>query len=115
MNKLIALISVALFLSSCMGEREYQLRAKDIKAKMAHRQTAEITLDGPINIPAGGKMVIPFALPAYQQTDIPNGQAIAANAVVDGVKTAAIAGTVMYGIHNASGDTTSTTNVVQGE
>ena len=106
-EKSIAMLATALsgcvmlfLLTGCgMTELEYNLRKADIQNKASHPVLATVVIRGPLELKDGAVLEIPFQLFPYTDTKIPDGQAIWANVVSNGVIVGATAATVMYGAH----------------
>ena len=111
--KHIALIIAALAcLTSCMTDKEYQLRKQDIEAKTVHPATySPFVIKGPVTIPEGGEMVITVPNMPYQQTAIPDGQAYQLKALgITATTATAITGGYFIKSANKGGDKTTINN-----
>ena len=105
----IACICMALLCSSCMTDKEYQLRAKDIEAKAAHPATYQpLVLNGPLELKEGASIVSTTPSQPYVHTPIPDGAAIQASVIKDITTTAGLVTLGVVGAANA-GDSTKTT------
>lgn len=107
----IACICMALLCASCMTDKEYQLRAKDIEAKAAHPATYQpLVLNGPLELKEGASIVTNTPSQPYVPADIPNGAAIQAGVIKDITTTAGLVTLGVVGAVNA-GDSTKTTTI----
>ena len=111
LSNLILLLFAIFIFSGCMTERQAWLTSKDMQAKQAWPAFGEIVMEGPLNIPQGGKLVIPYPNQPYKNYPVPDDGARIAGTITNGVQTAAVVGTVIYGLHKAghSGTTKNTT------
>jgi len=112
MKTFIILLIFSFLLSSCMTEREYQLRKSDIDAKKAWPATyVPVRIKGPLTIPEGGEMIVTVPNMPYQHANIPDGQAIQAKLASDALHTGALLSGAIYSIHKANkGDKGTTVN-----
>lgn len=112
MKRAAIAIIAAVTLTSCMMDKEYQLRKHDIEAKQAHPATySPFVIKGPVTIPEGGEMVITVPNMPYQQTAIPDGQAYQLKALgITAATATAITGGYFIKSASKGGDTTTTNN-----
>jgi len=105
-------MTLALFvLCSCMSDKEYQLRAKDIEAKKAHPATYQpLVVTGPLTLQEGATIVATTPSQPYVPTDIPNGAQIQSQTIQSLANTAGLVGLGAMGIYKA-GDSTKVYNV----
>ena len=114
MGILIAIL-LAFLAASCMTEREYQLRKRDLEAKAAHAPTYQpLVLQGPLSLDAGASLAVTVPSQPYRPTDIPSDADSIRQAIQGTATTGALMGGAMYGIHHA-GDKHITTTAPQTE
>lgn len=117
MKRVVALTVVLVTLcTSCMTDKEYQLRAKDIEAKKTHPATYQpLVLNGPLELKEGASIVSTTPSQPYVPTDIPNGAAIQAGVIKDITTTAGLVTLGVVGAANAGDSTKTTINTVPAE
>ena len=114
MGILIAIL-LAFLAASCMTEREYQLRKRDLEAKAAHAPTYQpLLLHGPLSLEKGASLAVTVPSQPYRPTDIPSDADSIRQAIQGTATTGALLGGAMYGIHHA-GDKHITTTAPQTE
>ena len=100
--KLPAIVLAAVFLlTGCMTKRQYKLEMTDLKRAQNHPASLEIVIEGPLNIPEGGKIVFPYPNQPFVPYPVTNDAGNIRAVVTDGTHTAAILGGFMYGVHQA--------------
>lgn len=103
-------ILAACALTGCMTDNEYRLRRADIDAKRAHPATySPLRIQGPLNVPEGGELVITVPNQPYTPTPVPDGQAYQLKALGVAAATGA-AVTGGYFIKSAGGSTSTVNN-----
>lgn len=103
-------------MTGCMTKRQYKLEMADLKRAQAHPSSLEIVIEGPLNIPEGGRLVIPYPNQPFTPYPVTNDAGNIRAVVTDGTHTAAILGGFMYGVHQAGkGGTKKTVNNYNGE
>ena len=118
----IAAVLAAAMLTGCMGDREYQLRKRQLKNQAAHPATYELfTVSGPfkLELAEGGAAKVAVPNQPFQAIPIPDGAATqagvakflggAAAATVLGWKALDGAGSTSV-MKNSNNTTTTTTN-----
>lgn len=109
MKGIFLMISCILLLAGCMTKKQYKLEMADLKRASAHQAFFEIKIKGPLNIPEGGELIIPYPnqpfVPYPVTNDAKNIQAV----ITNGINAAAITGTVIYGIHKSGSRVKNTT------
>lgn len=110
--RLITAFAALACLTSCMTDKEFQLRKQDIDAKKAHPATySPLVIKGPVNVPEGGEMVITVPNMPYQPSNIPDGQAYQLKALgITATTATAITGGYFIKSANKRGDTHTTNN-----
>ncbi|MBP5458722.1 MAG: hypothetical protein J6Y62_00895 [Clostridia bacterium] len=116
----IILISAAVValatLTGCMTKRQYKLEAMDLKRASSYPVSLEIVIEGPLNLPEGGKIVIPYPNQPFKPYPVTNDAGNIRAFLTDGTHTAAILGAFMYGTHQAAkGGGKKTVNNYNGE
>ncbi len=95
---IVAAIASCVLLCGCMGEREYMLRKMNATNQANHPTTYEVaTLTGPLNLEAGGSILIRAANQPFQPLDVPDGVATQRLVIRDAI-TGAVIG---YGLYQA--------------
>ena len=111
MKSIPFLAASVLVLAGCMTDKEYQLRAKDIEAKAAHKQTYEpLVIKGGMTLSDDAELVVTVPSQPYQHTPIPDGAAAQERVIGNITQAAGLVGLGAVGIYKA-GDKTSTTTV----
>ena len=105
MGILIAIL-LAFLAASCMTEREYQLRKRDLEAKAAHAPTYQpLLLQGPLSLEKGASLAVTVPSQPFSPAEIPSDADSIRQAIQGTVTTGALLGGAMYGIRHAKGDT----------
>lgn len=113
MNKLFAIMVFAISCTGCMSNKEFCVRMADIEAKKAYPPVyTPYVFHGPgkVELDAGGQLAITVPSLPYQNTPIPDGQAIQANLVKNLATLGALLYGTTYGIRKANGDSNTTIN-----
>lgn len=98
-------------LASCMTEREYMLRNKDLEAKKQHQPTyTPLVITGPVSIEKDASLVVTVPSQPFTPAEIPSDAQSIRETIQGVVTTGAIVGGAAYGIHEAKGDTSTTIN-----
>lgn len=118
MRRLIvsAALSIAL-LTGCMGDREYQLRARQLQNQAKHPATYDLfTVEGPIKIEIGenGKAKVTVPGQPFREIPIPDGVKTQADLVKHLVGVGAISIVGWKALDNVNHETTATTTTVTG-
>ncbi|MGN0866194.1 MAG: hypothetical protein ACI4SG_00750 [Oligosphaeraceae bacterium] len=113
-------ILIAIFLASmaasCMTEREYQLRKRDLEAKAAHAPTYQpLLLQGPLSLEKGASLAVTVPSQPFAPAEIPSDADSIRGTIQGAVSTGALLGGAMYGIRHAAGDTRITTTTAPTE
>ena len=114
-HPIIAGILLALLLASmaasCMTEREYQLRKRDLEAKAAHAPTYQpLLLHGPLSLEKGASLAVTVPSQPFAPAEIPSDADSIRGAIHGAVTTGALLGGAMYGIRHAGDTRITTTN-----
>lgn len=104
-------IVVASLCASCMTDKEYQLRAKDIDAKAAHKETYKpLVIKGGMTLSDDAELVVTVPSQPYQHTPIPDGAAAQERIIGNITQAAGLVGLGAVGIYKAGDKTSNTTS-----
>lgn len=114
MSKMISIALVLLvMLCSCMTDKEYQLRMKQLKNQAGHPSTYELfTVEGPItiDIKEKGKAIVRVPNQPFKEISIPDGVKSQTDLVKHLISVGAISVVGWHALDKASGNTHKTTN-----
>lgn len=105
------MLTAVVLLTGCMTKRQYKLEMADLKRAESHPTSLEIVIEGPLNIPEGGRLVIPYPNQPFKPYPVTNDAGNIKAIVMDGTHTAAILGGFMYGVHQAGKGGSKTTTI----
>ena len=107
---ILAAVFFVLVMASCMSDREYRLRKKEIEAKASYPPTYDvIRIEGPFEMKEGATLVAASPTPPWKDSNIPNGPELQ-RAVIRDIITGAIIGYVTYRVTRPTGDKTTINN-----
>lgn len=112
---MIALL--AMLALSCMSDREYQLRKRQLENQAAHQPTySPLTVEGPIKIELqkGGKVAVTSPSQPFREIPIPDGVRTQTDLIRHLVSVGAISIVGWRALDKASGDTTTINNNAGG-
>lgn len=112
---MIALL--AMLALSCMSDREYQLRKRQLENQAAHQPTySPLTVEGPIKIELqkGGKVAVTSPSQPFREIPIPDGVRTQTDLIRHLVSVGAISIVGWRALDKASGDSTTINNNAGG-
>lgn len=113
----VLLAMLAVILLSCMSDREYQLRKRQLENQAAHEPTfSPLTVEGPIKIELlkGGKVAVTAPSQPFREIPIPDGVKTQTDLIRHLVSVGAISVVGWRALDKASGDTTTINNNAGG-
>ena len=116
MSKMISIALVLLvMLCSCMTDKEYQLRMKQLQNQASNPATYELfTVEGPItiDIKEKGKAIVRVPNQPFKEISIPDEVKTQADLVKHLISVGAISVVGWHALDKASGNTTNTTTTI---
>lgn len=113
----VLLAMLAVILLSCMSEKEYYLRKRQLENQASHQPTySPLTVEGPIKIELqkGGKVAVTSPSQPFREIPIPDGVRTQTDLIRHLVSVGAISIVGWRALDRASGDSTTINNNAGG-